>query len=68
MNLNDLKRKHNSMQADARSCYKWLEDISREIEALREKIRKLEGDDFDPVPLIFGGDLHIYPDGEDREV
>lgn len=68
MNLNDLKRQHNNLQHEARAQYAVVQKTCTEIEALRKRIEKIEGEDWDPVPLIFGGDLHIYADGENIEV
>lgn len=66
--LNDLKRQHNNLQHMARAQYAVVQDTCTEIEALRKRIEKIEGEDWDPVPLIFGGDLHIYADGENIAV
>lgn len=68
MNLNDLKRSHNALQHMARAQYEAIQESCTEIQELRKRIAEIEGDDWDPVPLIFGGDLHIYADGENIEV
>lgn len=64
MNLNDLKREHNRLQKKGRKQYAKLIKKTERINALREEIKKIEGDDYDPIPLIFGGDFNIYEDGE----
>lgn len=68
MNLNDLKREHNALQDKARKQYAKVLRTSHRIDGLRAQIKFIEGDDFDPVPLIFGGDLNIYDDGESIEI
>jgi hypothetical protein len=42
--------------------------MSDEINDLRKQIEVIEGEDYDPIPLIFGGDFHIREDGEKIEV
>lgn len=65
--VNQLKRRHNKLQEVARELYAQCETIGKEINELREKIEAAEGEDYDPVPLMFGGGFHLHSDGEDAE-
>jgi len=68
MKLNDLKRKHNALQKEARELYVKVQGMTVEINDLRGRIQAIEGEDYDEIPLIFGGDMHLYDDGEEAEV
>lgn len=67
MNLNDLKRKHNALLIEGQEAYAKVTVLFEEVKALQDRIAKIEGDDYDPIPVIFGSGFNIYEDGEQIE-
>jgi len=67
MNLNDLKRKHNALLIEGQEAYSRVSALFEEVKELQDRIAKIEGDDYDPIPVIFGDGFHIYEDGEQIE-
>jgi len=64
MKLNDLKRKHNTLLIEGQEAYSKVNALFEEVKALQDRIAKIEGDDYDPIPLIFGSGFNIYEDDE----
>ena len=62
--LNDLKRRHNSIHEEGCEHYKKMMSIYEEMQELHEQIKEIEGPDYDPIPLIFGGGFHIHEEDE----
>ena len=62
--LNDMKRRHNAIHEEGCEHYNKMMDIYKEMQELREQIKEIEGDDYDPIPLIFGGGFHIHEEDE----
>lgn len=54
MTLADLKRRHNRLLTEGQEIYARLELMYREILRLQADIQKMEGDDYDPIPMMFG--------------
>jgi hypothetical protein len=68
MNLNDLKRKHNAMLIEGQAAYAKVTELYEAVRALQKQIEAIEGDDYDPIPVIFGSGFYIHEDGETIEV
>ena len=66
MKLNDLKRKHNAILTEGQDLYAKCLSMHEELKSLQSKIQQIEGDAYDPIPLIFGGGFEIYEDDEER--
>ena len=65
--LNAIKREHNRLLKSGQKLFAKLEPISAEMLALRKKIEEAEGDDYDPIPVIFGSGFWIDVEGEEAE-
>lgn len=65
--LNDMKRRHNELMEKGHELYAEMSKICDEVRTLRIEIEEIEGEDFDPIPLIFGHGLHIHPEDEQGE-
>ena len=65
--LNAIKRKHNRLLKAGQELFAELEPISAEMLALRKKIEEAEGDDYDPIPVLFGSGFWIDVEGEEAE-
>ena len=59
--INDLKKIHNRLLEDGQALYAQITQMSEELLRLQKKIEEAEGDDYDPIPLIFGAGFHIDP-------
>ena len=68
MNINDLKRKHNALLSKGQDEYAKMLETYNALMELQKRIAEIEGDEYDPIPLIFGGCLHIHADDETIEV
>lgn len=62
--LNDTKRRHNELMEKGSELYAEVSKMCDEVRMLRIEIKEMEGEDYDPVPLIFGRGLHIHPEDE----
>lgn len=60
--INDMKRKHNVYMERGQQLYAEMMDLHEKCLDLRNKLKKAEGDEYDPIPLIFGGGFWIDPD------
>lgn len=68
MKLNDLKRRHNAVMIEGQEAYAKVLELYAVVNELQRVIQKYEGDDYDPIPLIFGEGFYIHEDDEDKEV
>ena len=57
--INDLKRQHNQLLADGQRAYAHMLKIHARCVDLQKTIEAEEGDDYDPIPLIFGGGFWV---------
>jgi len=64
MKLNDMKRKHTAIQREGKRMYTRLLEMYEECNELQSMIRGIEKDDYDPIPLIFGGEFYIDEDDD----
>ena len=62
--LNDMKRRHNAIHEEGCEHYKAMMSIYKEMQELHAQIKEIEGADYDPIPLIFGGGFHIHEEDE----
>lgn len=60
--VNDLKKKHNALQAKGKELYAQVEDLHRQCLSIQKTLEKAEGLDYDPIPLMFGDGFWIDPD------
>ena len=57
--INCLKRRHNTLQEDGRKLYARLLTLRDRCVAIQGQLQELEGDDYDPIPLLFGSGFEI---------
>lgn len=62
--LNDLKRRHNAIHERGCELYAESMKIYHEMMELRKEIEEIEGDEYDEIPLIFGGGFNILESDE----
>lgn len=60
--INDLKREHNALLEQGQEAYAVVMKLHEQCLALQQQIRQAEGEDYDPIPLIFGSGFWIDPD------
>ena len=60
--INDLKKEHNRAMEEGQEIYKRMMVLHAKCLALQKQIEEAEGDDYDPIPLIFGSGFWIDPD------
>ena len=60
--INDLKKEHNRLQEEGEEVYQRVLELHEKCTWLQQQIRDAEGDDYDPIPLIFGEGFWIDPD------
>ena len=60
--INDLKREHNAAMEKGRELYARFEPLHKRCMDLQMQISDAEGDDYDPIPLIFGDGFWIDED------
>ena len=65
--INAMKRKHNDLFKEGQDLMARIEAIAPVMMSLRQQIEDAEGDDYDPIPVIFGGGFWIDVDGEEAE-
>lgn len=68
MKLNEAKQKHNEMLKKGQGHYKKMIALYRDMLVLQNAIARTEGDNYDPVPLIFGGGFNIDPAEDEVEL
>ena len=52
--INDLKKEHNRLLVEGKEAYAKVMDLQEKCISLQRQIKEAEGDDYDPIPLIFG--------------
>ncbi len=62
--LNDLKREHNALLIRGQEAWAEIQTMYDTLMRLQAEIRDIEGDDYDPIPVIFGSGFHIHEDQE----
>ncbi len=60
--INELKKLHNQYQEEGQKVYALVMDLHEKCTNLQKEIQEAEGDDYDPIPLIFGAGFWIDPD------
>ena len=60
--INDLKKEHNKILEEGQAIYPKVMELHEKCLELQEKIREAEGDDYDPIPLIFGSGFWVDPE------
>lgn len=68
VNINDLKREHNTLLDEGREIYARLTQCSDRMHEIQSLLMEAEGGDYDPIPLIFGDGFFIREDDEDKVV
>ena len=64
MKLNDLKRRHNALLKEGQAAYAQMLETHAEVISLQDRIKEIEGDDYDPIPVLFGGGFYIHEEDE----
>jgi len=59
MKLNDLKRLHNALLTEGQQKYEEVSALYKRVIDLQKQIEEIEGENYDPVPLIFGDGFYI---------
>lgn len=62
--LNDLKREHNRLMDECTEMYTAVKSKAERINQIRSEVKEIEGDEYDPIPLIFGAGFDIHEDDE----
>ncbi len=57
--INDLKKEHNDLLAQGQKTYAEVLRLHEQCLALQERIKQAEGEEYDPIPLIFGNGFWI---------
>jgi uncharacterized coiled-coil DUF342 family protein len=60
--INELKKLHNQYQEEGQKVYALVMDLHEKCTNLQKEIQEAEGEDYDPIPLIFGSGFWIDPD------
>ena len=60
--INDLKKEHNRLQEKGRKIYAKAMELHEKCLAIQQQLIDAEGNDYDPIPLIFGAGFWIDPD------
>lgn len=60
--INDLKKKHNVLMEDGQKLYAQVMILHEECLKIQQQLIEAEGNDYDPIPLIFGSGFWIDPD------
>lgn len=58
-----LKIEHNAAQDEGAELWKQIKLLFDKCTALQDELKELEGPDYDPIPLMFGGGFYV--DGEE---
>ncbi|MEY4719609.1 MAG: hypothetical protein RL563_2227 [Pseudomonadota bacterium] len=59
MKLNDLKRLHNALLTEGQQKYEEVSALYKRLIDLQKQIEEIEGENYDPIPLIFGDGFYI---------
>jgi hypothetical protein len=60
--INDLKRLHNNYQEEGKQLYAKVLELHEKCIGLQKQLMEAEGDEYDPIPLIFHAGFWIDPD------
>ena len=63
--INELKKLHNEFMKQGQEAYAQVMELYEHVNDLQRRIKAAEGEDYDPIPLIFGEGFWIDPDLED---
>jgi hypothetical protein len=64
INVNDLKKQHNKILEEGKALYEELIHKYHCLIELQAQIEEIEGDEYDPVPLLFGAGFYINENEE----
>jgi hypothetical protein len=59
MKLNDLKRLHNALLTEGQQKYEEVSALYKRVIDLQKQIEEIEGENYDPIPLLFGDGFYI---------
>lgn len=62
--INDIKKKHNALLEQGQEAYAKVMELHAQCLEIQDILRKAEGPDYDPIPLLFGSGFWIDPDLE----
>ena len=60
--INDLKKEHNEALEEGKKIYERVMVLHAKCISLQKLLQEVEGDEYDPIPLIFGSGFWIDPD------
>lgn len=60
--INNLKKEHNQLQKEGQKIYARVMELHKKCLAIQQQLIDAEGEDYDPIPLIFGDGFWIDPD------
>lgn len=60
--INDLKKKHNTLLERGQKLYAEVMKLHSQVLELQDRIKQAEGEEYDPIPLIFGNGFWIDPE------
>ena len=60
--INDLKKEHNEALEEGKKIYERVMVLHDKCISLQKLLQEVEGDEYDPIPLIFGAGFWIDPD------
>ena len=60
--INDMKKEHNAYMDRGQKIYAEVMELHAKCLELQRKLQEAEGDEYDAIPLIFGGGFWIDPD------
>ena len=60
--INDLKKEHNEALEEGKKIYERVMVLHAKCISLQKLLQEVEGDEYDPIPLIFGAGFWIDPD------
>jgi uncharacterized coiled-coil DUF342 family protein len=60
--INDLKKLHNKYMEEGQEAYAKVTELHAKCTALQKQLMEAEGEEYDPIPLIFGDGFWIDPD------
>jgi hypothetical protein len=57
--INDLKKEHNTLLERGQELYAEVMKLHSQVLELQDRIKQAEGEEYDPIPLIFGSGFWI---------
>lgn len=64
--LNNLKRRHNALLKEGQALWSQINEKYSVLIQLQKMIESEEGEDYDPLPLIFGDGFFIDDDASGK--